>query len=196
MFVSFERSTSTPQFDPLDPDIPLEASLESIEDQAERERYKRIVQDRRTVRSINFTNVRKEKVNPDARNRIYDIENFSFTYAYSDQRTSNVNTQKILQKSTTGAINYNYSPVAWNIEPFQDSETFSSPYLAILKDINFSPLPTSLSFSTTLRRDFRLTQYYNNELTTEGVAPLYERTFTFVRNYGLKWDITTGLGLT
>lgn len=196
MFVSYEKTTVTPQFDPLDPDVPLEASLESIDDATERERYRRIVQDRTTRRSINFTNVRKEKVNPDARKKVYDIENFSFSYAYSDRVSSNVNTQTLLNRTVSGGINYNYSPVAVSVEPFGQSEKLSSPYLALIKDFNFSPLPTNFSFSTNLRRDFRLTQYYNNELTTDGVDPLYERTFTFARNYGLRWDITKGLGLT
>ncbi|MEQ9007646.1 MAG: cell surface protein SprA, partial [Ekhidna sp.] len=196
MFVSFEKTTITPQFDPLDPDVPLEASLEAFDNIAERERYRRIVEDRTTRRSINFTNVRKEKVNPDARKRIYDIENFSFSYAYSDRVSSNVNTQSLLNKTVSGGINYNYSPAAWSLEPFSESEKLSSPYLALIKDINLSPIPTNFSFSTNLRRDFRLTQYYNDDLTTEGVNPLYERTFTFARNYGLRWDFTKSLGLT
>ncbi|GAB4239187.1 MAG: cell surface protein SprA [Ekhidna sp.] len=196
MFVSYEKTTITPQFDPLDPDVPLEASLASIDTQEERERYRRIVEDRTTRRSINFTNVRKEKVNPDAPRRLYDIENFSFSYAYSDQVTSNVNTQQLLNKTVSGGITYNYSPASLSIEPFGNSEKLTSPYLALIKDFNFSPVPSNFSFSANLRRDFRLTQYYNNDLTIEGVDPLYERLFTFVRNYGFRWDFTKSLGLT
>ena len=196
MFMSYEKATITPQFDPLDSDIPLEASLKAIDNATERERYKRIVEDRTTRRSINFTNVRKEKVNPDAKRRIYEIENFSFSYAYSDRITSNVSTQTLLNKTVSGSINYNFSPAAWSIAPFSESEKLTSPYLALIKNFNFSPVPSNFSFSTTLRRNFRLTQYYNNELTTEGVDPLYEKTFTFARNYGFRWDITKSLGLT
>lgn len=196
MFVSYEKTTVTPQFDPLDPDVPLEASLEAFDTSEERKRYRRIVEDRSTSRSINFTNVRKEKVNPDARSRIYDIENFSFSYAYSDRVSSNVSTQTLFNKTVSGGINYNFSPAAWSVEPFSESEKLTSPYLALIKDFNFSPVPSNFSFSTTLRRDFRLTQYYNNDLTIEGVEPLYERNFTFARNYGMRWDITKSLGLT
>lgn len=196
MFVSYEKTTVTPQFDPLDPDVPLEASLEAFDNTEDRERYKRLVQDRTTRRSFNFTNVRKEKVNPDSQSRIYDIENFSFSYAYSDRVSSNVSTQTLLNKTVSGGVNYNFSPAAWSVTPFGESEKLSSPYFALIKDFNFSPVPSNFSFSTTLRRDFRLTQYYNNELTTEGVDPLYEKTFTFARNYGLRWDITKSLGLT
>lgn len=196
MFVSFEKTIVTPQFDPLDPDVPLDASLLAIDDADERERYKRIVQDRTTRRSINFTNVRKEKVNPESPRRVYDIENFSFSYAYSDRRSSNVNTETLFNKTVSGGLNYNYSPNTISIQPFQNSEKLASPYLKLIKDVNFSPLPSNFSFSMNLRRDFRLTQYYNDELTTDGVDPLYEKLFTFTRNYGFRWDFTKSLGLT
>ncbi|MEM6734522.1 MAG: cell surface protein SprA [Bacteroidota bacterium] len=196
MFVSYEKTRVTPQFDPLDPDVPLEASLETFDTEEERNQYRRIVEDRTTRRSINFTNVRKEKVNPEAPSRVYDIENFSFSYAYSDRETSNVNTQLLFDKTVSGGINYSYSPASITFEPFRNSQKLSSPYFALLKDFNISPLPSSFSFSANLRRDFRLTQYYNNDLTTEGVEPLYERLFTFIRNYSFRWDFTKSLGLT
>ncbi len=196
MLVSYEKRVITPQFDPLDPDVPLETSLQSFETRASRDRYKRIVEDRATTRSINFTNVRKEKVNPDAKRRIYDIENFSFSYAYSDRISSNVTTQTLLNKTVSGGVNYTYSPTAWSVEPFKESEKFNSPYLKLIKDLNFSPIPSNFSFSTQLRRDFTLRQYYNDDLTTTGVDPLYERLFTFARNYSFRWDIAKSLGIT
>jgi len=194
MFVSYEKTRITPQFDPLDPDVPLEASLESFDNDEERKAYRRIVEDRTTSRSLNFTNVRKEKVNPEAKRRIYDIENFSFSYAYSDRVTSNVNTQQLLNKTVSGGVTYNYSPTGINFAPFGKSEKMTSPYLALIKDFNVSPFPSNFSFSANLRRDFRLTRYYDNNL--EPLDPLYERLFTFVRNYGFRWDFTKSLGLT
>ncbi|WP_421764233.1 cell surface protein SprA [Ekhidna sp.] len=198
MFVSYEKTRITPQFDPLDPDVPLEASLEAFDSSQEREEYRRIVEDRTTRRSINFTNVRKEKVNPDARSHIYDVENLSFSYAYSDRISSNVNTQTLLNKTVSGGVNYNYSPAALSIEPFGESEKLSSPYFALIKDFNFSPIPTNFSFSTNLRRDFRSIIYYDDNLEPldEKDEIFYERTFSFARNYNLRWDITKSLGFT
>lgn len=196
MYVSYENTSSRPQFDPLNPDVPLEASLAAIDDVTERERYRKIVTDRTTRRSINFTNVRKEKVNPDAIRRVYDIENFSFSYAYSDRVTNNVYTAVFLNKTVSGGLTYNYSPTAGTVEPFKNSESLTSPYLAMIKDVNFTFLPSNLTFSTNLRRDFTLRQYYDDELQIENVRPLYEKNFTFSRNYGFRWDFTKSLGLT
>lgn len=188
MFVSYEKSTSTPQFDPLDPDTPLEASLEIFNTSEEKKNYKRLVEERSTRRSINFTNVRKEKVNPEAKQHFFDVENLGFSYSFNEAVSSNVNTQVFLQKSVSGGMSYNYSPLDFTIEPFAKTELFSSPYLKLIKDINFSPLPSSLSFRTDLNRSFRKTQLYNDDLTTDDILPYYERLFTFTRNYGLGWS--------
>ncbi len=188
MFVSYEKSRSTPQFDPLDPDTPLEASLESFNSQTERDNYRRLVEERSERKSINFTNVRKTKVNPDANQHFFDVENLSFSYAYSEAVTSNVNTQSFIQKSVSGGMSYNYSPIDFTIEPFAKADLFSSPYLKLIKDVNFSPLPSSLSFRTDLNRNFRKTQLYNDDLTTDNIDPNYERLFTFTRSYGLGWN--------
>ena len=193
MFASYEQSRITPQFDPLDPDTPLEASLESFNTQEERNEYRRLVEDRRTSRSLNFTNVRKQKVNPDAGSNIYDIENFTFSYAYSDIVSSSVSQQSFIQKTVSGGVSYNYSPPSFSIEPFSKAKWLENPYLKLIKDINFSPLPSNLSFRADLNRSFRQTQLYNDQLTIEGVDPFYERLFTFARSYNLRWSLFKGL---
>lgn len=193
MFASYEQSRITPQFDPLDPDTPLEASLESFSTEEERNEYKRLVEDRRTSRSLNFTNVRKQKVNPDAGSNIYDIENFTFSYAYSDIVSSSVSQASFIQKTVSGGVSYNYSPPSFSIEPFAKAKWTESPYLKLIKDINFSPIPSNLSFRADLNRSFRQTQLFNADLTTEGVDPFYERLFTFTRSYNLRWSLFKGL---
>ena len=193
MFVSYEESISTPQFDPLDPDVPLEASLESFDTEEERQQYRQLVQDRSVRRSINFTNVRKEKVKKDKKAQIYDISNFSASYAYSDQTTSNINTETYLRKSQAGGLAYNYSPQAISIQPFANAKWLDNPYLKLVKDINFSPLPNSLSARADLNRSFIYTQLYNDRRTIDGIDPYYERLFTFNRTYNMRWAIFKGL---
>ena len=193
IYASIEQSRATPKFDPLDPDIPLEASLESFDTQVGKDDYLALVQDRSTRRSLNFTNVRKEKVKSDAKVNVYDIENFSFSYAFSDQNTTNISTQKFYRKTTSAGLSYNYSPEGFSIEPFAKSEILGNPFLKIIKDINFSILPTSLTFRGDLNRNFVHTQLYNAQLTTAGMDPYYERLFSFNRNYGLRWNFFKAL---
>jgi cell surface protein SprA len=192
MYLSLEKRTITPYFDPLDPDIPLTAALNAL-DLDERNDYREIVQDRTLRRSINFTNVRKVKTKEDAKSHIYDIENFSLTYAYSDVRHTNVNTAMYKMKSYRGSLAYSFSPQGGAVEPFKNTKALDGKYLALIKDINFSLLPANLSFRTDLDRRFIKTQLRNADLTTVGIRPMYEKYFTFNRMYNLRWNISEGL---
>ena len=193
MYVSYENRKITPRYDPLDPDIPLDAALEGIEDPDERAEYKRITQDKVERRSINFTNVRKVKTKENARSHIYDIENLSLTYAYSDTKASNVNTESNVMKSHRASLGYNFSPQGGLVEPFKNTKAFSGKYLQLLRDMNFQYIPSNLSFRADLDRRFVRTQLRNSDLTTTGIRPTYEKYFSFNRMYNLRWNITRGL---
>lgn len=195
MFMSYENTVSTPKWDPLDPDIPLEASLLSRETDQQREEYRQIVEEQATRRSINFTNVRKERVNPDAREDFYDIENLTFNYSYSDVVSSNVNTESYLLKNYRAGVGYNYSTQGFVIEPFKNTDKLSSAYLKWIKDLNFSPLPNNISIRGDLERRYARTQLRSADLTTNGIDPFYEKYFTFNRLYSLRWNVFKSLSL-
>ena len=195
MFVSYENRKITPHFDPLDPDIPLKSALNAIEDPTERKEYKKLTQDRLERRSINFTNVRKVKTKEGARSHIYDIENVSLTYAYADAKQSNVNMESYNLKSHRGTFAYNFSPQGGLVEPFKNSNSLKGKYLKMIKDFNFSVLPSNLSFRADLDRRFVRTQLRNSDLTTTGIRPMFEKYFTFNRTYNLRWSLTKNLSL-
>jgi cell surface protein SprA len=202
MFASYEETIQTPQFDPLDPDIPLDASLESFDNEEKRQQYRQLVQDRTIRKSLNFTNVRKEKVKKDKKAQIYDLSNFSMSYAFSDQQMSNVNTQVMQRKTQQGGLAYNYSLQSISIQPFANAKWLESPYLKLIKDINFSPLPSALSARADLNRSFIKTVLYSDlsaafdgssDLSSNTIAPYYERLFTFNRTYNLRWNFFKSL---
>ncbi|MFA0962389.1 cell surface protein SprA [Roseivirga sp. BDSF3-8] len=195
MFVSYEETTITPQFDPLDPDIPLEASLQSFDTQEQRENYRDIVIDKTVRRSLNFSNVRKIKTNPDAVSRLWDIENFSLSYAYSDVNRSNYQIADYESRNYSGSLAWNYSPEATYVEPFKESKLFKSPYLGLIRDFNFVPYPSTLGFRADLNRMFVKTQLRNENLNTNTIVPQFEKLFTFNRIYNLRWNLTRGLAI-
>lgn len=202
MFVSYENTLITPEYDPANPDMRIDAMLKSfnLSDPAEQKRkneYLRIIQDRRTNRSLNFMNVRKTKVKPDAPTHIWDIENFSFSYRFSEQIQKNFNTTEDLLKNQGGSVNYQFAPKATGIEPFKNSKSLSSPWLKLIKDFNFNLLPTSLQVSLNLDRTFSKRIYRNVDGNGDFVdsSPNYMKAFTFNRNYSLGWDLTKSLSL-
>ena len=194
MYVGYEKVTVKPFFDPKDPDVPLESTLNSLQGE-ERSDYEDIVTDNTERKSLNFTNVRVNKTNPEAKNRIYDISNFSFTYAFSEETRSNFSTESYLYRTYKGAVAYNFAPAEVNVEPFQKVKFLNSPYLKLLKDFNFSPIPNNVSVRFDLDRRFVKTQFRNENLTTEGIAPNFEKYFTFNRVYNIRWALAKSLSL-
>ena len=195
MYLSYRTTNITPEYDPFDPDIPLKSVLSSMEGR-ERDQYEQIVEDNTVRRSLNFTNVRKVKTNPEAKDHIYDIENLSFSYAYSDVNQSDYKTASYEYRSYRGSVAYNYTPKEVSIAPFQNAKIFSSPYLSLFKDFNFSPVPASLAFRADVVRTFARTQLRNsNDIFGVGLEPTFEKSFTFNRFYDLRWNLTRGLSL-
>ena len=60
LYVNYDHRNVNPHFDPLDPDTPLETSI-NTKSELERDSYKQLVQDNTTRRGYNFSNVRKGK---------------------------------------------------------------------------------------------------------------------------------------
>jgi cell surface protein SprA len=137
--------------------------------------------------------VQKVKVNPNAKTHFYDIENLSFTYAYSDIQQTNVLTEQYLQKNYRTGLAYNYTNDAKPIEPFKKITFLSSPYLKWLQEFNFSLTPRSVTVRGDLDRTFTKTQLRSADLTTFGILPMYEKSFLFNRLYDVKWNLTRSL---
>jgi cell surface protein SprA len=198
MFVSYENTTINPNYDPANPDMKVEAALRSFADSEDQNDFKKLIQDRTIRRSLNFVNVRKTKVKPDARTHIYDIENLSFSYSYSEAEQTNFFTRENLLRQYRGSVAYNFAPKATGIEPFKDSKALRSPYLKFIKDFNLSLLPSNLSARADLDRSFGK-KIYRNSAGSYGTfsysQPNYLKYFTFNRQYSMRWDISRSLSV-
>lgn len=193
VFVSYENKTVTPHYDPLDSDIPLESSINAKGTESEQQDYRNAVLDQSERRSLNFSNVRKERTNPDKKKNFYNIENFSLSLAYSDRTQTNSSIASYEQRKYSGSINYNFTPEPITLEPFKNAKKMKSDWLKLIKDFNINFAPSSLTFRAELNRNYLRTLYRNSDLTTDGVAPNYEKVFNFNRIYGLKWNLTKTL---
>lgn len=192
MFVGYQNTTINPKFDPANPDLRLDAALKSFNTDEEKNNYIRLIRDQETRRSLNFINVRKVKVKADAPTHIWDVENFAFSYAYSEARRTNFTTKEALQKSYKGSVAYTFTPKATGIEPFKNAKGLSSPWLKPIKDFNLSFLPSSLGVRFDLDRSFGKNVYRNDGFES---APNYLKYFTFNRQYNMRWNISKGLSL-
>ncbi|ARS37886.1 cell surface protein SprA [Pontibacter actiniarum] len=198
--VQYGVTSAEPQYDPLDKDVPLEQSLSKFDNDEARDAYKKEVITQETRRSISLLNVRKERTDPEAKARIYDIENFAVSYSYAERLYTDVETDRDYTKTYTGALAYTYTNTPRSYQPFADSEKLNSPYLRLIKDFNFSLLPSTFSFRADLSRFYNETYLQRPDpetrfVTTRGIEPVFQKNFFFNRIYDMRWDLTKSLSL-
>ncbi|MCU0391066.1 MAG: cell surface protein SprA, partial [Thermoflexibacter sp.] len=193
-FVSYERRLSTPYFNPLDPDMPLDLALETRPN-TDRDVFLRLVRDESIRRSINFTNVKYTNPKQGAKPKLWSLSNFTLNYSYNDLRNRNIRIDEYAERFTRGGIGYSFnsSKPAW--EPFKKVTDLDSKYLKFIKDFNINPLPNSINIRADVDRRFIKTQLRNADLTTLGILPLYEKAFTFNRLYQGRWSLSRNLNL-
>ena len=199
MYVGSSESIKNPQYNPLDPDILLKESLEILPKNSEKDSLKNIVQDYVQRKSINFTNVRKTKIQKKGekiqKSRIYDIENFTLSYSKNETYIRNINTEYNRTINYKGAITYNFNTQPKNIKPFAKVKFPNSPYFRIIKDFNFNTMPKSFSFRTDIDRNYNETKLRNLSNSNMIITPTYNKFFNWNRSYELKYDLMRTLKL-
>jgi len=77
MYYGYSRSARTPKYNPLEPDIEMNKSLEHAKNNQEKDSIKHISQDLITRKSVNFTNVKVEPQKQKDKTHLWDPENFA-----------------------------------------------------------------------------------------------------------------------
>lgn len=189
-YFQLSNETRNPQFDPYDLDIELKDKLRAS-DPADRDSIRQAAQYVTKIKSYNFTNVRKERTNPDKKPMPWDVANFSFTYAYDEthRRDPIIESDKLTRQR--GAIDYTYSRQVKYVEPFKKLIK-NDKYLKFIKDVNFNPFPNSFSVTTDLDRRFNTTKYRFAGDDPQ-YSTYYNKQFLWGRQYDLQWDFTRNL---
>ncbi|WP_426493327.1 cell surface protein SprA [Hymenobacter sp. 102] len=192
--------TRAPKYDPLDPDTKLDQSLDKFKSGQERAAYRKEVVDQTSQRSISLLNVRKERTNPEKKVRPYDIENFALSYSLTERLHTDIRTDRDYTRTYTGALAYVYQATPKNYTPLAQVKAFDSPYLAMFKEVNFTPLPSRFSFRADLDRRYN-ERFLQRTLepgqvpVTAGIPGVFQKSFFFNRIYDLRWDLTKALAL-
>lgn len=194
MYVGVSEEVRSPKFNPLDPDILLQAALENAGTPEIRDSIKKTAENYVKRRSMNFTNVRK-KPKQGGKPRLYNISNFSASYSYNEVFSRNINTISNETRDYRGSLAYNFSIKPTPFKPFGNVEAFkSSPWLKIIRDININYKPTRLSFRTDVLRNFN-EMILRDNTGAGSFDPNYNKSFTLNRTYGIRYDLTENLKL-
>ena len=199
MYVGISESVRNPQYNPLDPDILLSTSLQTLSNQDDKDSLKFIAQDYVKRKSINFTNIRKTKTIKKGKkpknNKVYDIENFTLSYSKNETFIRNINTEYNRTVNYRGALTYNFNTKPKNIKPFSKLNLGRSPYMRFVKDFNFNNMPKSFSYRTDLDRNYNETKLRNLNNGNMIISPTYNKFFNWNKMYEFKYDLTRTLKL-
>ena len=195
MHFSYSEAVSNPQYNPLNPDILFQDDLDSYDTQAERDSIKRLAQDVTRRRSLNFTNVSKTRSQAGSTPRLWDIENFSVSYAYTEIFSRNIDIEYDRRQHRRGSLGYSYSTTPDNVTPLSNVGFLRNDVFRIIRDFNFYYKPRLLSFRTDIERGYNEVLMRNKSAGIIILEPNYIKTFNWDRLYDMRWDLTRNLKL-
>lgn len=187
-YVGVREKISTPKYDPYDTDVYLRQNLDSIRavqnlDSKKVKEYKQQRQTAEHTKSLNFTNVRKDRTSTAKKPQLYDIENWNATYAFTEINRRDPVVENEKAKRHFGALAYMYTTSPVFIKPFA-----SKNIIPLVKDLNFNFVPNRVAFGNELER--RITRLQLRKLGGEDLylPAFYNKLFTWDRKYELEYQ--------
>ncbi len=194
LYASINQTIRTPEYDPYDLDIKLKDKLNNAKGKA-KDSIRTDALDKTTIKTLNFTNVR---VQPSGKIKFWSISNVDVSYSYIKfEQTNPLILKNDVSKHRAG-LGYTYNTQPAYIEPFKKIIKSKSPWYNLVRDFNFNPKPSLLSFRADVNRQFgeyvpRIVNSFDNKV--ERVDTTYDKYFTFDRFYNMRWDLTRSLNL-
>jgi cell surface protein SprA len=192
VYAGLSKTTSTPEYDPYDLDLKLKEKLKGA-DPKDRDSIRTDAVDEMTIKTLNFTNVKKVKTNG-KKPQVWDIENVDLNYSYLHQHRSNPIIENEDIKRTRAALGYNFAPQPHFVEPMKRLIKSNSPWLALIRDINFNYKPSILSYKAEVFRQFGALRSRNVGSPVK-LIETYDKYFYFDRYFTTRWDLTRSLTL-
>ncbi|RTY90058.1 cell surface protein SprA [Flavobacterium sp. GT3R68] len=184
----------TPEYDPFNQDIKLKQLLNVTANETEKENFRNRAIDYTKRKSINFIGVKKERA-PDKKSHVYDFENLTLSHSYNQVDRHDYEVEDYVDQLVNTSVDYTYSFQPKTVEPFKKSKILKkSDYWKLLSDFNFNYLPSNISFSSNISRQYNKQQFRQVEVIGI-VDPLYRRNFLFNYQYGFNYNLTKALKL-
>ncbi len=192
---SVGEETITPKYDPYNQDIELDVLLDNTDNEEERNNIRNRAVDYTKRRSVNFIGVKKERGDKQ-KQHFYDPENLTLSYSYNEVEKHNYEVEHYIDQQVNTAVDYTFAFQSKSVEPFKKTKAFSkSDYWKLLKDFNFNYLPSNISFSSNINRQFNKQQFRLVDVEGIGLGDLYRRNYLFNYQYGFNYNLTKALKL-
>jgi len=195
VFASYSQTVSRPEFDPFDLDIKLKDKLSAARSGEARDSINKTAVDFTSTTTVNFTNVRKNRTgtgNP----KIWSVSNFDLSYSYFNTKARNPLIESNEVTRHRGALGYNFAPQPKFIEPFKKLKFFKkrkTKWFDLIKDFNFNPAPSQISFRTDIQRQFGAVRPRSIGSDKYKIPETYDKYLVLQRDYILRWNLTRSI---
>jgi cell surface protein SprA len=195
VFAGYTQSVSRPEYDPYDQDIKLKDKLSNAPTKAERDSIRNAAIDFTSTKTLNFTNVRKNRTGT-KKPKIYDVENFDLSYSYVQTKSHSPLIENNEVTRHRGALGYNFSAQPKYIEPFKKMfRKTKHHWFDLVKDFNVNFIPSQISFRADLQRQFGAIRARSVGTSKYQIPETYDKYFTMQRDYILRWNLTRSINL-
>ena len=197
-YFSYSNETISPKYNPLDQDVLLSDAVKNANNQAQRDSLNTMAQTVNTTKSFNITGA---KVNIKSKTpQFYDPANLTFTYAYNETNQHSSEVDQNLVKDEKASVDYSFSFNPKPFEPFKNVKSLDNPLFKIIKDFNFNYMPSSLSFNTSLNRQYSQVKLRDLNSIAAGLSSsnldmTSSKDFRFNRQFDIKYDLSKGIKL-
>lgn len=194
----YSLGVSTPEYNPLNPDVKMKDDLATYETIQERDSIRHLTNTFQRRQNVNLMNVRKERNltgNGAIKMHPWDIENFDLSYSYSELVQRDPDLELNNEYVHDGEIGYTFSTNPKNYRPFSKVKFLKSKWLQLIRDFNITPMPKNVTIRTSLRREMQEFKYRPKSQGNIIVDTSFVKSFDWTRNYTLNWDIFQSLKL-
>ncbi|MBI4946251.1 MAG: cell surface protein SprA [Bacteroidetes bacterium] len=196
MYIGYSNAIIRPQYNPLDPDIFFNSTLNNPAlPQSYKDSLKQVTIDKTTRRSINFTNVKKERGKNSKRNNIYDIENFAFNFSFTEFQNHGPQVEFNNIRDYRSGVVYGYSANPKNIQPFKKVKLLNKKVFALVKDFNFFSYPNKIAFLLDVDRHYAEKLQRNTTGMEFPMDTFFDKHYNMMRGYDVKYDLAKSLKL-
>ncbi len=193
-YASISNIISSPEWDPFDMDITLKEKLKTAP-KSQRDSIRKNAIDFASTKTISFTNVHKNRTG-NKKPQLWDIENVDVSYTYTKTEAHNPLIEYNNVTKQRGGLAYNFAPQPKYFEPFKKLfKRTKTHWFDLIKDFNFNPIPTQLTFKADIYRQFGVIKPRSIGGDKFFTPETYDKYFTFDRSYILRWDFTRSLNL-
>ncbi len=197
MSYTFSEEVSKPKYDSFHNDLELNDLIDISENKDSIMNQSSLVSTSKSFSLIGLSKNRKS----DKESKFYDIENLNFSHTYSENNYRDYEFEYSERKSTQSSANYSYNFSDATFYPFKELINKDSKKLDWLKEFNFNPLPSNISFSANYNRrmytqKFREINYNGVNSDNQIPLPVLKQTnFLFDWRMSLSQNITRSLRL-